>query len=184
MNRLAIRIVIIGMLAMSLIAGLALYYLQVYAYYTEVAAPPAEEITLVSLTTGLPEPIPFDNFEGIDSDSSPIRYRACFDTVMSQATLTEVYETYPAAVPLTAPGWFSCFDAGAIGAALETGEAIAFLGEKDVLWGVDRVIAVMPDGRAFAWNQINACGAVVFGGDPLPAGCPSPEGQPRTESQP
>ena len=172
MNRFLSRAIIVGILAMALIAGIALYYLQVYAYYTEVAAPAGDEITLVSLTSGSPEPIPFDNFQGIDSDSSPIRYRACFDTVMSQATLTEVYQTYPEAVPLVAPGWFDCFDAEAIGTALESGEAIAFLGQKDVTWGIDRVIAVLPDGRAFAWNQINACGEVVFNGSPAPEGCP------------
>ena len=166
------RIVLVGILAVALIAGALLYYLQVYAYYTPVAAPLQDEITLVSLTTGLPEPIPFDNFDGIDANSSPIRYRACFDTVMSQATLTEVYQTYPEAVPLVAPGWFDCFDAEAIGTALESGEAIAFLGQKDVTWGIDRVIAVLPDGSAFAWNQINACGEVVFNGSPAPEGCP------------
>lgn len=179
MNRLVIRAIIIGIVAVSLIAGIALYYLQIYAYYTDVAAPAQDQITLVSLTTGAPEPIPFDNFRGIDSDSSPIRYRACFDTPMSQATLTEVYATYPAAEPLNAPGWFDCFDAQALGAALETGEAIAFLGQENLLWGIDRVIAVMPDGRAFAWNQINACGKVVFEGEPAPEGCP-----PQPESQP
>ena len=67
---------------------------------------------------------------------------------------------------------FDCFDAEAIGAALESGEAIAFLSAADVIWGVDRVIAVLPDGRAFAWHQINRCGAVVFSGEPAPADCP------------
>ncbi len=33
---------------------------------------------------------------------------------------------------------------------------MAFLGEKDIRdGGVDRVIAVYPDGRAFAWHQLN-----------------------------
>jgi hypothetical protein len=64
-----------------------------------------------------------------------------------------------------------------IGAALETGQALAFLSTRDVTWGVDRVVAVMPDGRAFAWNQINPCGAAVFNRDPAPDDCPPvPEG--------
>ena len=29
-------------------------------------------------------------------------------------------------MPLTAPGWFDCFDADAIGEALDRGEALAF----------------------------------------------------------
>ena len=58
--------------------------------------------------------------------------------------------------PLTAPGWFDCFDAVAIGEALEKGEAIAFLSQANIHPGVDRVVAVFPDGRAFAWHQLNA----------------------------
>jgi hypothetical protein len=41
-----------------------------------------------------------------------------------------------------------------------------------VLYGIDRVLAIYPDGRAFAWHQINACGKFVFDGDPPPEGCP------------
>ncbi len=36
-------------------------------------------------------------------------------------------------MPLNAPGWFDCFDADAIGEALETGEALAFLGSRDIV---------------------------------------------------
>ena len=43
----------------------------------------------------------------------------------------------------------------AIGAALESGEALAFLSEPEIHPGVDRVVAVFPDGRAFAWHQLN-----------------------------
>ena len=74
---------------------------------------------------------------------------------MSLATLTETYQVYPAAEPLIAPSNFPCFDAEAIGTALETGEAVAFLSEPEIHKGVDRVVAVFPDGRAFAWQQLN-----------------------------
>jgi hypothetical protein len=57
--------------------------------------------------------------------------------------------------PLTAPGWFDCFDAAAIGAALEAGEAEAVLGERNARAGVDRVFAVFPDGRVYGWHQLN-----------------------------
>jgi len=79
---------------------------------------------------------------------------------------------YPDAAPLVAPGWFDCFDADALGAALETGQALAFLSVPNVSYGVDRVIAVTPDGSGYAWHQINACGAVVFNRQPAPEGCP------------
>lgn len=166
------RIVLLGIVLCAAIAGAALYYLQLYAYYEEVTAEQVGNIQLVRLDTGQSEPIVFENFKGIDSSSAPIRFRACFDTPQGQADLSETFVTYPQAEPLVAPGWFDCFDAAAVGAALETGEAIAFLSVENIIYGIDRVVAVMPDGRAFAWQQINACGEVVFDGDPAPEGCP------------
>lgn len=166
------RVAIVGIVLVAVIAGALLYYLQVFAYYEEVTAEEVGNVQLVSKQTGEPEQIPFENFEGIDSNSAPIRFRACFDTPLSQVTLRQAYAPYDAAEPLVAPGWFDCFDAGAIGKALESGDAIALLSVKNITYGVDRVVAVMPRGRAFAWQQINACGAVVFDGDPAPAGCP------------
>ncbi|MCC7322175.1 MAG: histidine kinase [Rubellimicrobium sp.] len=170
-NRLPGRILIVAMLATALIAGVSLWWLQTRAYYVELAAP-AEPVTLVSITTGEAEEIPWEDFRAIESISAPIGYRSCFTTVMSQATLTEVYQTVPDAVPLNAPAWFACHDARALGAALESGEAIAFLGRRDIVWGFDRVIAVLPDGRAFGWNRINHCGAAVFNGEAAPDDCP------------
>ncbi len=162
------------MLVLSgLIAGGAMYYLQVYAFYEEVTASD-EDIALTSLFSGEPEPILFENFAGIDSDSSPIRYRACFETPTSLALLTETYVIVDNPEPLVAPGWFDCFDAEQIGADLEDGTAIAFMGTENIQYGIDRIVAVYPDGRAYAWNEINACGEVVFDGDPAPEGCPTP----------
>lgn len=172
------RIALVAMLLVALIAGVSIYYLQEYAFYSEVPAADVGGVQLVSVSTGQPEPILFENFKAIDSDSSPVRFRACFETPTSLATLTETFAVYDAPVPLNAPRWFGCFDAQAIGAALETGQAVAFLAQKDVSYGVDRVAAILPDGRGFEWNQINACGQVVFNGDPAPEGCPpAPEGQ-------
>jgi hypothetical protein len=138
----------------SLIFGIVLYYTQVYAYYDRVAA---EEVTLtlVNLSTGLEEEIVADNIQAIDGSSSPIRFRACFTAGMSSPTIQETYREYPDPTPLNAPGWFDCFDAQEIGTDLEDGQAIAFLSAKDIHDGVDRVIAVYPDGRAFAWHQLN-----------------------------
>lgn len=171
------RLVIIGLAVTALIAGIAMYYLQVYAFYTEVAAEDVGNVQLTSLHTGMPEEILFENFNAIDSDSSPIRFRACFETPLSQAMLTETYALYPGAEPLNAPGWFDCFDAAALGAALDSGEALAFMGVENIRYGIDRVVAILPDGRGFVWHQINRCGEVVFDGDPPPEDCPPlPEG--------
>jgi hypothetical protein len=168
----ATRLVLLGIAMSALAAGVLLYWLQIYAYYDEVTADQVGGVQLTSLITAAPEAVMFENYRGIDSDSSPIRYRACFDLGNSQAMLTETYRTYTGATPLIAPGWFDCFDAPAIGAALESGAAIAFMSVENIHYGVDRVIAVMPDGRGFAWHQINPCGAVVFNGEPAPDGCP------------
>ena len=163
-----------AILISALVAGAAMYYLQVYHFYEEVAADGTNGVLLTSLVTGAPEPVLYDNFTAIDANSSPIRYRACFTTAMSHAMLTETYELYERAEPLTAPDWFDCYDAQAIGLALEEGRALAFLGQRDVTYGVDRVVAITEDGRGYAWHQINRCGEVVFDGQPAPDDCPEP----------
>ncbi|MFD1157018.1 DUF6446 family protein [Roseovarius aestuarii] len=158
----------------ALVAGAAMYYLQVYHFYDEVAATGTDDVQMVSLVSGQSEPVLYDNFTAIDASSSPIRYRACFTTTMSTAMLTETYEYYEAAEPLTGPDWFDCFDAEALGAEIEDGTALAFLGEKDIQYGIDRVVAVTDDGRGYVWHQINECGEVVFDGNPAPENCPEP----------
>ena len=156
----------------SLIFGAVVYYFQEYGYYEEIAAYGGDDVVLTSLVTGLPEPVLYEDFRGIDGTSSPIRYRACFTVQNSIPMLTETYQSYEAAEPRNGPVWFDCFDARAIGTALEEGEALAFLGQGNVTYGVDRVVAVFPDGRGYAWHQFNHCGEVVFDGKPVPEGCP------------
>jgi hypothetical protein len=158
------------LVALGLIAGGAMYWLQVYAFYHEVRlASDGGDVTIrATRADGTIEDIPVVDFHGIDAESSPIRFRACFVTSAAQNGLA----LYPSAQPLVAPGWFDCFDAAAIGADLEAGRAVAVLGEENVLYGIDRVLALYSDGRAYAWHQINACGEVVFDGEPPPEGCP------------
>jgi hypothetical protein len=155
----------------AVIGGVAMYYLQVYGFYRTLD--PAQVTMAVTRADGVEETLPLRDAQAIDSDSSPIRYRACA-TVAGDLPDAAGLVPYPGAVPLTAPGWFSCFDAAAIGAALETGAAQAYLSQAHTPWGVDRVIALFPDGRAFVWPQINRCGAELFDGKPLPEGCPPP----------
>ncbi|WP_296430439.1 DUF6446 family protein [Yoonia sp.] len=164
------RVIIVIMLLMGAAAGGVLYYQQVYAYYEEVAFS-ADAVLLTSVSTGQAEPIVVDSFDAIDAISSPLRYRACFETPLSQAMLTETYVIVDAPEPRVAPGWFDCFDAAQIGADLQS-EAIAFMGIENVEYGIDRIVAIYPDGRGFAWHQINACGEVVFDGNRPPDDCP------------
>ncbi|TKZ21594.1 histidine kinase [Shimia litoralis] len=165
--------ILAGVIVLSaLIAGVAIYYLQVYAFYEPVKVSGTNDVEMTLMVTGAPDPILYNDFEAIDASSSPIRYRACFTTTMSQPMLTETYEAYDRAEPLNAPGWFDCFDSKEIGAALENGSALAFLGTKNIEYGIDRVVAVMEDGRGFVWHQINKCGEQVFDGKPVPDFCP------------
>ncbi len=157
----------------GVLAGVGMYYLQVYHFYEEVttvADGGAVEMK-ITLSDGSMIDLPAPGFRGIDADSSPIRFRACFDAHLPQDVGFIPYEN---AVPLNAPRWFDCFDAQALGAALEEGRARAYLGERDIQYGIDRIIAVTDDGKGYAWHQINRCGEVVFDGRPAPEDCPEP----------
>lgn len=152
----AARAILGGIVIIAAVAGGFLWYTAERAFYEPVAFRPGQEIRLVPLTGGEPEAILVEGIEGIDATSSPIKFRACFTTPLSLAMLSETYRIYEGAEPLVAPSNFPCFDAAAIGRALETGEALAFLSEPNVHPGVDRVVAVFADGHAYAWNQLNA----------------------------
>ncbi|MGR3492421.1 MAG: DUF6446 family protein [Shimia sp.] len=162
---------IVGMiilLSAALVAG-GVYYAQIFGFYDEVAV---DEVRLTSLVSGDPEPIVAEVTRAIDAESSPIRYRACFTTPMSHAMLTETYEVFEGAEPLNAPGWFDCFDAEAIGAALREGTAIAFTGQRNIEYGIDRVVAITQDGRGYVWQQINDCGDRLYDGSAAGDDCP------------
>jgi len=158
----------------ALAAGIGIYYLQIYAFYDEVQVSGTDDVQMTVRATGQPEPVLYEDFQAIDADSSPIRYRACFTTSMSVGMMTEIYRSYPDAVPLEAPGWFDCFDAREIGAAIEAEQALTFMGTENITYGIDRVVAILPDGRGFVWHQINRCGELVFDGQTAPDDCPTP----------
>jgi hypothetical protein len=151
-GKLAVAVILLT----ALVGGIGLWYTAERAFYEPVAFTPGAEIRLVPIIGDQPEPIVVADVQGIDAASSPIKFRACFTTPLSLAMLSETYRPYPGAVPLNAPQAFPCFDAAAIGRALETGEALAFLSEPDIMPGVDRVVAVFADGRAYAWHQLGA----------------------------
>jgi hypothetical protein len=162
------RFVALVLLASGLLAGVGMFYLQVWGYYDRLE--PRDSLSV--LTASGPVDLPITGFEGIDSGSSPLRARACF-------TLTGPVPDLPAAspaTPLNPPFWFSCFDAPAISTDLAQGAARAVVVDGNFRFGFDRVMAHYPDGRAFLWSQMNACGLAHFDGRPLPAGCPSPQG--------
>ena len=137
----------------AVLAGLAVYYLQVYGFYSPLdEATGAAEIH-VTADDMAAIPLAVSEFRGIDADSSPLRYRSCF-RVGDLAPLAGA-QRFEAPTPLVAPRWFSCYSAKALTADLESGAATAYLGQPEVHPDVDRVIAVYPDGRAFSWHQFN-----------------------------
>ena len=167
------KVLSIVILVAAALAGGALYYLQVYHFYHEarLARDGGAVEMRITLASGDVIALPVSDFRAIDAESSPIRFRACFTAQLPQDV---GLVPYPQAEPLNAPGWFDCFDAKALGAALEEGRARAYLSEAHVRYGIDRVIAITRDGRAYAWHQINRCGEKVFDGQPAPADCPPP----------
>jgi hypothetical protein len=161
------RIAIVLVLLAALVAGGAMYYLQVWGLYDPL---PATDRLTVATENG-PAVLIVTDYHAIDSESSPLRRRACFRLDAAEGLID-----YPAPQPLHAPTWFDCFDARAIGEDLLEGRASAYLVERDFVWGFDRVMAVYPDGAGYLWNQMNACGHAHFDGRALPPGCPPAPG--------
>lgn len=165
------RLIAIALVFSGLVAGAAMYWLQVYAFYRTVEL--GRDVTLLVQTSEGPEEVSPQGFEAIDATSSPIRFRACF-RLEDAADFLDRAVPAEDAVPLNAPGWFDCFDAAQLGADLAAGRATAVLGEPHVVYGIDRILAIYPNGRGYAWDQINRCGKEVFDGNPPPIGCPLP----------
>ncbi|MGV6848359.1 MAG: DUF6446 family protein [Marinibacterium sp.] len=155
----------------AILAGGTIYYLQVYGFYQKVQMHDGD-ITLVSLVSGQPEPIAVSGLQAIDAESSPIRFRACFETTASLPMLTETYELVDGKEPRNAPAWFDCFDAEAIGDAIEAGTALTFLSQKNIEYGVDRIVAITEDGHGYVWHDLNHCGEKAYDGTVVGEECP------------
>ncbi len=150
------RVIVIGMLVIALAAGALLWWTQTRAFYVEVDGVGEIEIAGTAFAVR--------SYEGIDAESSPIKMRGCFEMDASDvdaalaagADLTaEAIARKVDIVPLTAPDWFECFDAEAVGTALERGEATAVVAERGAADGVDRIVVLWPDGRGVTWRQLN-----------------------------
>ena len=144
------RIAVIVLILAPLIVGGGIWYAQEYGYYQTVEpGSPAARVQIA--TPDGQKDIAGSEFQIIDADSSPIRWRACFRL---EGELPEAIP-FDNPTPLIAPGWFDCFDAPQIGADLEAGKARAVLAQPEIHPDVDRVLAIYPDGRAYGWHQYN-----------------------------
>jgi hypothetical protein len=161
------RVFISAFGAFCVIFGVALWYYQTRAFYTETTD--VTEIIIQGQT------LPVVNYTGIDADTSPLKLRACFrirDGVAPDALA--LFPLAPEATPLVAPSWFDCFDASAMTRGIAEGPLRAIIAAHDEPWGFDRIVATWPDGRGYMWRQANACGEAQYSGDPLPERCPPP----------
>ncbi len=166
------KLAIVAMLLTAVVAGGAIYYLQVYAYYVGVPATGPNDVQILALASDLPRPLAHSDFRAIDASSSPIRYRACFTTDVTLDEMRQTYVAAPGMDPRNAPDWFDCFDAAAIGAELEAGTAETYLGAKNIAYGVDRIIAITADGRGYVWHELNNCGTKGYDGTLVGEECP------------
>ncbi|MGR3782926.1 MAG: DUF6446 family protein [Albimonas sp.] len=164
------RVLTLGLVFFALVFGAALWWFQTRAYYAPIEG--VEEIVVAGV------PIPVEDWEGIDADTSPLKLRACFRLALDPPPALLAAAGDPAAAeatPLVAPDWFDCFDAPAVTQALAEGRARAALAERNSPWGFDRFVAFEPETRrGWMWRQLNECGQATFDGDPAPEGCGAP----------
>ncbi len=158
-----------GIIVASALAGFGIWYTQTYAYH--VPGPVQDQITL---TTLLAETVQLDvtDYTAIRSESSPLGFRACFTLAEPPMGFTETYDRPADTGPTIAPGWFDCYDARQIGEDIGAREAIALMGTKNIAYGIDRIIALYPDGTGFAWHQLNNCGRKSYDGSAVGEECP------------
>lgn len=138
------------LLICAVATGAGVYYMQVYGFYSTIQTGP--DRIAVPDGAGGQATLPVRDYSAIDATSSPLRYRACFAT--DPAALADV-APFAHPTPLIGPRWFDCFDAGRLTADLQSGLATAYLLQADFRPGVDRVMALYPDGRAYEWRQLN-----------------------------
>lgn len=138
------KLVAFLLLGFPLIFGAVLYYFQYYAYYDEVS-----DVTSIMVEG---REIALADYNGIEASSSNLKMRGCF--TVDPADFEDVSVAQDA-VPLTPPNWFECYDVETLTHDLEAGEAIAYLATKDDREGMDLIVLVYPDGRAFQWRQLN-----------------------------
>ena len=163
------NIFVILLLSFTLLFGATLWYFQNYAYYERNDV---NDMTITLMGTGSKINVELDEIKSINSSTSPLKFRSCL-RINNQALETiENYLPYSEGIPLRAPNWFKCFNVKNITNDLQSGKAMAYLSEANIEYGIDRVLAIYPNGEAYAWHQINICGSAAFSGEVLPKNCP------------
>jgi hypothetical protein len=139
------KLLVILLISFTVGFSAVLYYFQVFAFYNK-----ADGLLSINI---LEKDFNVQNYKVIDSVTSGLKLRGCFSVSPSE------FSNLPSlarATPLAAPFWFSCFDHVKIQLAIDNGNAKAFLVSENEKDGIDRVVAVYPDGKAFQWRQLNS----------------------------
>ena len=55
---------------------------------------------------------------------------------------------------------------------LAAGTALTFMGQKNIHYGVDRIVAITADGRGYVWHDLNDCGEKSYDGTVVGEDCP------------
>ena len=139
------KLFVILLLVFTIGFAVALYYFQVFAFYYK-----SDGLKSISV---LDRNISVQNYRGIDSATSGLKLRGCFKVEPKEFTKIPRLLN---ATPLSAPSWFTCFDHVKIQKAIDAGSAKAYLVSENEKDGIDRVVAVYPDGTAFQWRQLNS----------------------------
>ncbi len=136
------KYVVTGLIAFTVLFGLAFWWFQSHAFYEETRA---DEVRIAG------QVYPVTEWKGIDATTSPLKMRACF-------LIADPIKAMPALAPepLVAPGWFKCFNAEYIAENLDRDYAKAYVAERNDPRGFDRIVAVFPGGRAYMWRQLSA----------------------------
>ena len=138
-------VLVVTLIIFTLGFSAALYYFQVFAFYKEVNGLKSLEV--------FGRNIAVKNYRGIDSETSGLKLRGCFFVDPQEFSKLKKLTK---ATPLSAPFWFDCFNHKKIQQAIDSGKADAFLVAENEKDGIDRVVAVFPDGNAFQWRQLNS----------------------------
>ena len=140
------RSFVLVLMSLLMIFTLILFYFQNFAFYERV-----ETKNRLLIQEKVFE---VKNYYGIDASSSGLKLRECF-TVSDESFDIKGLTRYQKPTPLNAPFWFECFDAESIAKDLNTNKAVAFLSKKEEFDGIDKVIAIYPDGTGYQWRQLN-----------------------------
>lgn len=109
------------------------------------------EIKLMPNGSDTAEAIVITDADGTSDNSDPDSFWACFKTDMSLALITETYQIVETVTPKNPLSSLPCFDAQKIIDDVQSGDAVAVLGENYIT--VDRMVAIYADGRGYAWHQ-------------------------------